>query len=182
MSQVFERIDSARSPWERHSGKITQQNQGSNSGGTQGLTEKWDPTTQSLRRRQGFGRPSKAVETPVLNEYHQHRLWAHVKRGSADQCWPWKAASSNFGYGRFKLDGKLYSPHRLIYAFTHGPIPDVPQFHGAVVMHSCDNPACCNPAHLKLGTQVENVGDMFAKKRAHQNRQPLADLHDGGRA
>lgn len=137
-------------------------------------TPVWRATAQSERRRQGTCRQTKAVETPILNEYHQRRLWALVQRGPDDQCWPWQAAKSGFGYGRFKLDGKLYSPHRLIYAFTRGPIPDLPQFHGAVVMHTCDNPACCNPAHLKLGTQVENVGDMFAKGRAHQNRPPLA--------
>lgn len=132
----------------------------------------WSSSVRSRQRRQGFCQNTKAVETPILDEYDQLRLWSHVQRGPSDQCWPWKAARSGFGYGRFKLNGKLYSPHRLIYAFARGPIPDVPQFHGAVVMHTCDNAGCCNPDHLKIGTQVDNVGDMYAKGRAHKNPPP----------
>lgn len=108
----------------------------------------------------------KAVDLPVLKPWEEYRLWSKVQKGEPDQCWPWTAAKSNFGHGRFKVDGKLYLPHRLIYALTKGPITNAEEHHGTVVMHSCDNPACCNPAHLSLGRQVDNVADMAAKGRS----------------
>lgn len=48
---------------------------------------------------------------------------------------------------------------------ANGAIPESGQYHGSVVMHTCDNPSCVNPAHLVLGTQMANVHDMIAKKR-----------------
>jgi hypothetical protein len=55
--------------------------------------------------------------------------------------------------------------HRVAWELTHGPIPDGEGHHGTVVMHTCDNRLCCNPAHLRLGTQADNVRDMDAKGR-----------------
>jgi hypothetical protein len=50
--------------------------------------------------------------------------------------------------------------HRLAWAEANGPIPE-----GMVVRHTCDNPPCVNPAHLILGTQKDNVGDMDRRGR-----------------
>ena len=114
----------------------------------------------------------KAVDLPELDTYEQRRLWSHVRRGKPEECWPWQGATGSKGYGRFKVGGRLYLPHRLVYAFTKGPILNAQEHHGSVVMHSCDNPACCNPKHLTLGRQVENVGDMMAKGRHARQRKP----------
>ena len=87
-------------------------------------------------------------------------FWAHVEKTEGG-CWPWRGASIR-GYGRFNSRGlgrQGYS-HRWAYEFTHGPIPD-----GLHVLHRCDNPPCCNPAHLFLGTHLDNVADMIAKGR-----------------
>lgn len=84
-------------------------------------------------------------------------------------CWPWQAAKSGQGYGRFKLDGKLWSPHRIAAASKEGGIPESASYHGYVVMHTCDNPCCCNPAHLQIGTVSENVRDMDRKGRRRSN-------------
>lgn len=56
--------------------------------------------------------------------------------------------------------GKNLKAHRVSWEIHYGPIPE-----GAVVMHSCDNPPCCNPSHLRLGTQRENLADMREKSR-----------------
>jgi hypothetical protein len=59
-----------------------------------------------------------------------------------------------------KIRGKLYSPHRIAYALEHGSVPD-----GALVCHRCDNPPCCNAAHLFAGSAKDNVDDMARKGR-----------------
>jgi hypothetical protein len=87
------------------------------------------------------------------------RFWSKVEKSDERSCWNWKAGTRN-GYGRLWLDGGIKSAHRVAWEFTNGPIPD-----GLRVLHRCDNPSCCNPAHLFLGTQEDNVADMVSKGR-----------------
>jgi hypothetical protein len=77
----------------------------------------------------------------------------------ATGCWMWDKPMPN-GYGQVKYNGRNVGVHRAYYAHYVGPVP-----HNKVVMHTCDRPACCNPAHLKLGTQKENMADRQAKGR-----------------
>ena len=69
-------------------------------------------------------------------------------------CWEWQYSTDLAGYGfvchRFWGSIKAYS-HRLMYITLHGDIPN-----DKVIMHKCDNPKCCNPEHLSIGTQKEN--------------------------
>jgi hypothetical protein len=84
-------------------------------------------------------------------------------------CWEWTASCARGGYGQFStslVDGKTwYRAHRFSYVAHRGEIPD-----GMVVMHTCDNPACVNPDHLKLGTQADNMMDRDAKSRGIWNK------------
>ena len=100
------------------------------------------------------------------------RFWEKVDiRGKAD-CWPWTAYRSPHGYGRIGRGGKrgrIETASRLAWELRNGPIPD-----GLHVLHRCDNPACCNPAHLFLGTHGDNVRDMYAKGRANR---PKGERH-----
>lgn len=94
------------------------------------------------------------------------RFWNSVQMRGPDDCWPWCGACTRFGYGRFKLDGVLYLPHRVAYALTTGPIPPSNSRRGVkIVMHSCDRPSCCNPRHLVLGSLSANAKDMTSKGR-----------------
>lgn len=88
------------------------------------------------------------------------RFWAKIQATEDDKCWVWTGAKSSAGYGRFKVNGKLLSPHRIAYSlFNEAELTDL------FVCHTCDNPSCCNPKHLFLGTRSENMKDCFKKGR-----------------
>lgn len=92
------------------------------------------------------------------------------------ECLIWFGQKCPKGYGRLRLEGKMQRAHRLMYQLRNGPIAD-----GQVIRHSCDNPACVNPDHLCLGTQLENVRDMFVRGRANKlngESHPNAKLTD----
>ena len=80
-------------------------------------------------------------------------------------CLIWIGHRDRRGYGRIRLNGKWRRAHRVYYELLNGPIPS-----GAILLHSCDTPACINPAHLAVGTQLSNVQDMLRKRRANKAR------------
>lgn len=77
-------------------------------------------------------------------------------------CWFWTGTLTTFGYGVLRVDGRNVGAHRVAYELFVGPIDD-----GMNILHGCDNPPCCNPAHLRQGTQAENIADMVARNRGH---------------
>lgn len=89
------------------------------------------------------------------------RLTARIRAGDPRECWPWTGVLNRWGYGQFWMDGKNYNASRAVYLLLVGSIPA-----GLVVCHRCDNPACCNPGHLWLGTQGDNVRDCASKGRS----------------
>ena len=98
------------------------------------------------------------------------RLWEYIDRtGGPDACWPYTGGKYGIGYGFFSIGaGKRWPAHRIAWQVTHGVIP-----YGKFVCHRCDNPPCCNPAHLFLGTPKENMQDMLTKERGrHQGNAP----------
>lgn len=78
-----------------------------------------------------------------------------------DSCWVWTGYRFPSGYGNTKWDGERYA-HRFAYYVEHGPFP-----RGRHVLHTCDNPPCVNPSHLRLGSPQENVRDSVEKGRFH---------------
>jgi hypothetical protein len=98
----------------------------------------------------------------------EDRFWSKVdKSGGPDACWPWIAGKQQQGYGVFSRDGKSANAHRVAFDLANGPIPA-----GLFVCHTCDNPPCCNPAHLFSGTHSDNMRDKVAKGR-NNSRPPL---------
>jgi len=111
--------------------------------------------------------------TPRLAPFKQ-RLWRQINRRGPDECWLWTGSTATQGYGTLSRgDGtrKLVRAHRAVWEQFNGPIPERASYHGAVVMHTCDNRACCNPAHLRLGTQADNNRDMRNKGRSRGPEQ-----------
>lgn len=98
------------------------------------------------------------------------KFWARVERDNPKSCWPWARGKNSKGYGSFMENRHHYCSHRAAFFIANGWWPEV-------VMHTCDNPACCNPAHLVGGDHAANMADKAAKGRAwHGEKHPHATL------
>jgi hypothetical protein len=97
----------------------------------------------------------------MFNTYDLDRLKKLTEIDPQTGCWNWKAAKNNKGYGRLKISGKLYSPHRVMFEMKNGPIPRYIEGRKVCICHSCDNPACCNPAHLEMGDTAKTCATVW---------------------
>lgn len=88
------------------------------------------------------------------------RFWEKVDKRGPDDCWLWTGSADRDGYGRQRVGNRPRLAHRVSYALEHGDIPK-----GLLILHRCDTPACVNPAHLRAGTQQENMAERDAKGR-----------------
>lgn len=101
----------------------------------------------------------------MFNKSIQKRFWSKVGNSDSNGCRNWTASircnrKHYGGYGAFWLHGKHVSAHRMAWELTYGPIPNE-----LCVLHKCDNCRCCEPTHLFLGTQQDNMNDMVQKER-----------------
>lgn len=102
------------------------------------------------------------AEFLALCRRHEKLFWARLGPRSPDVCWLWSGANDGrFGYGHLKLEGVTVKAHRASYALTKGEIAE-----GQFILHACDTPACCNPAHLSAGSHAANMADMVRRDRA----------------
>jgi hypothetical protein len=108
------------------------------------------------------------------------KFWAKLEVNEAG-CWEWPGPYQThdpaFPYGKVHVawrEAEMVMAHRLAWELINGPIPD-----GLIVRHTCDNPKCCNPYHLLLGTHQDNSDDMVMRGRqANGERHALAKLRE----
>jgi hypothetical protein len=101
-----------------------------------------------------------------IRQNAEQRFWSKVEIGEEHECWVWRAgklgdATSYGQFWRAELN-RSQASHRVSWELAHGAIPD-----NLFVCHKCDNPPCVNPAHLFLGTYLDNVEDMLRKGRKY---------------
>lgn len=98
---------------------------------------------------------AREAGTPTLAE----RLWGRVEV-TDELCWEWQGYRRN-NYGQISIGRILYGTHRLAWVIANDSgIPP-----GQVVRHACDNPPCCNPDHLLLGSYADNAADAVSRGR-----------------
>ena len=105
---------------------------------------------------------------PDLSEKNITNFYRKISPTANDQgCLEWLGASHKDGYGRFGIAGRLFQSTRIAFFVATGIDPL-----NMDVCHKCDNPPCCNPDHLFLGTRADNVKDMISKGRANFQKDP----------
>lgn len=87
-------------------------------------------------------------------------FYSRVPKLGPEECWEWTGWRSTPNYGMFSVGQTEFLTHRLMFFIKNGMLPP-----HLKVCHRCDNPPCCNPDHLFLGTQNDNVQDMIKKGR-----------------
>lgn len=108
---------------------------------------------------------------PTTHAPPEVRFWRYANRTDPDKCWEWTGKRQKAGYGRFGISTENHvGAHRFSFQMANGYLPDL-------VMHTCDNPPCVNPAHLVAGTKQMNYDDMVAKGRRVTDRVPRGSAH-----
>jgi hypothetical protein len=111
-----------------------------------------------------------------INAKDLARFWAKVDKNGptiphmSGPCWTWLASKNADGYGKFRLSGQARIAHRVSFLIAGGVFTEAKPH----CLHQCDNPACCNPAHLFTGSNQDNVADRESKGR---NNPPRGDVH-----
>ncbi len=92
-------------------------------------------------------------------------VWKKIDKRTEDECWEWMGCKNWDGYGTIKINQILWGVHRLVYELTYGSIPKE-----LFVCHKCNNPSCCNPKHLYVGTPKDNMD-----QRDREERQAMGE-------
>ena len=113
------------------------------------------------------GNTCKSIPLDLLNEEYRARFARRLRpvspvAGDSD-CIEWQGTINPKGYGQIRLGGVHYYAHRIAYAIRHNQDPK-----DMLVIHSCHNPACCRPEHLRLGTAADNASDEIKRKRKQE--------------
>lgn len=124
-----------------------------------GIAQRTNPKYQTIK-----GEHVRYIKNHVTKLTHNQRwvaFWNEVRITSDDNlCWEWQGACDKDGYGNKTWQNKRNKTHHLAWSYPDYVIPS-----GMLICHSCDNRKCCNPKHLFLGTNQDNMSDMVAKNR-----------------
>jgi hypothetical protein len=126
-----------------------------------------------------LGRPAGVSGKPTPRDVLVARFWRQVGCGRAEECWKWRGRAKPGRGGYIRIGARCVGRrvefvHRVAWRLHHGVIPT-----HHFVCHRCDNPPCCNPAHLFLGTTQDNTADRDQKQRQSRGEvHPKAKLTD----
>lgn len=137
----------------------------------------WRKKTCSLECRNAMRRLRYTRKPPPPLAPLEVRLWSKVARVPSG-CWEWQGFRQPTGYGQIGMGRQrlgVASTHRVAWELhNQAAVPP-----GLVVRHKCDNPPCCNPHHLVVGTHADNHGDMVSRGRmARGSMLPHTKLTD----
>ncbi len=97
-------------------------------------------------------------------------LWSKVDKRGENECWEWLGYKNSQGYGRTWINDVGYYAHRVIYNLAY---PNTIELNApkscsdsGFLLHTCDNPSCCNPKHLFVGSHADNMADKVNKGRS----------------
>jgi hypothetical protein len=106
------------------------------------------------------------IPLPMLHIDDTIKFWSNIIQRGENECWPWIGSTIVKGYGQIRFGKKMYLVHRVSYYIKYKKDPGE-----LLVLHDCDNPPCCNPKHLFLGTHEHNAIDCCNK-----GRHPMLDI------
>lgn len=105
----------------------------------------------------------------VEGERGKQLFLSRIARKGPDECWEFTGGKNSplpgRNYGQARFNGRKWRAHRLAWVLANGPVPS-----GMLICHRCDNPPCCNPSHLFLGSTRDNQLDCVRKGRANPQR------------
>jgi hypothetical protein len=106
------------------------------------------------------------------NEPHDVFKYIDTKDNDTSKCWPWTGTVGGRDNRPYvSINRKKHIVPRVVFELFNGPIPE-----GKVVRHTCDNPQCCNPEHLIIGSRSENELDKYKRDRAGYPRDVLVEM------
>jgi len=111
------------------------------------------------------------MSKPYNDAERRRAFWKKVYCKGASDCWPWLATKDHGGYGQFNDGRQMTTAHRFAYYAIHGYLPE-----GLQINHKCNNPECCNPAHLYAGTASQNNYDRAAAGNYKSVRLSAEDI------
>lgn len=128
-------------------------------------------SNQKVPASRANGRPL----TCQRRRYREARFWAKVSiAGDPAACWPYRGNKWDSGHGVYGAGKQHFgtrSAHRIAFMLANGLLAGE-----LLVRHLCGNPLCCNPGHLALGTQLENMHDRFVRHGDKPGPHPVLDL------
>lgn len=120
-----------------------------------------------LRRFRLYGDPLVYGQGRAVGDTQDLRFWSRVNLTADDsRCWDWQGAKDNRGYGRVTVKYFVWLTHRYAWLLVKGEDAN------GLLLHSCDNPSCVNPNHLRIGDMQDNVNDAIDR-----DRMPWGEKH-----